>query len=170
MGPSADPGHSVPARPVPDPAEYDTAPLWAGTREHELRYQTCRACGTVVWYPRAHCTGCGRPDLRWQSSAGLGTVYTFTVVRQHPHPFFRGRLPYVTALVDLDEGFRVLTEITAADPESVRVGQRVRLVWEDHEELSVPLFAPAEATSGILNPPPGGQSIPHDGQAAPAHG
>ncbi len=122
--------------------------MWAATREHELRYQTCEDCCTVVWYPRAHCTRCGSARLRWQPSAGLGTVYTFTVVRQHPHPFHRARLPYVTALVDLDEGFRVLTELVGVAPEAVAIGQRVAITWEDHEELAIPLFTTAANPGG----------------------
>jgi uncharacterized OB-fold protein len=78
-------------------------------------------------------------EPRWRESAGTGTIYTFTVIRQHGHPYFRSRTPYVVAFVDLDEGFRVLTEI-AADPASVRIGQRVAVAWEDHDEVSVPVF------------------------------
>jgi uncharacterized OB-fold protein len=68
-------------------------------------------------------------------------VYTFTVIRQHGHPFFRARIPYLVGLIDLDEGFRMLAEI-AADPETLQVNQRVSVTWEDHADLSVPIFEP----------------------------
>jgi uncharacterized protein len=68
-------------------------------------------------------------------------VYTFTVIRQHGHPFFRARIPYLVGLIDLDEGFRMLAEI-AADPQTLRVDQRVTATWEDHADLSVPIFEP----------------------------
>ena len=78
-------------------------------------------------------------DLRWHDSAGGGTVYAYTVIRQHGQPYFRGKLPYVLGFIDLDEGFRLLAEIDAA-PEALRVGQRVTVGWEDHAELAVPVF------------------------------
>ena len=82
-------------------------------------------------------------DTEWHDSAGDGTVYTFTVIRQHGQPYFRGRLPYVLGFIDLDEGFRLLAEIDTA-PDTIRVGQRVTVGWEDHAELAVPVFRPAQ--------------------------
>ena|ERR1700683_624073 len=128
-----------PERPLPLFPEPDTAPFWAATAEHRLAYQVCRACGQVVFHPRRHCTCCTSGDLEWRDSAGAGTVYTFTVIRQHGHPFFRARIPYLVGLIDLDEGFRMLAEI-AADPETLQVNQRVSVTWEDHADLSVPIF------------------------------
>ena len=130
-----------PERPLPLFPEPDTAPFWAATAEHRLTYQVCQACGQVVFHPRRHCTCCTSGDLEWRDSAGAGTVYTFTVIRQHGHPFFRARIPYVVGLIDLDEGFRMLAEI-AADPETLQVNQRVSVTWEDHADLSVPIFEP----------------------------
>jgi uncharacterized OB-fold protein len=131
-----------PRRPLPQLAEPDTAPFWRATREGRLTYQVCRRCGAVVFHPRAHCTRCGGLELEWRTSAGRGSVYTFTVIRQHGHPFFAGRVPYVLALVDLDEGFRMLTELVEVDPERVRVGRRVELTWEDAGEVRIPVFRP----------------------------
>jgi uncharacterized OB-fold protein len=130
-----------PERPLPLFPEPDTAPFWAATAEHRLTYQVCRACGQVVFHPRRHCTCCTSGDLEWRESAGAGTVYTFTVIRQHGHPFFRARIPYLVGLVDLDEGFRMLAEI-AANPQALQVNQRVTVTWEDHADLSVPIFEP----------------------------
>jgi len=113
-------------RPLPAFPEPDTEPYWRATHEHRLLYQPFR-------------------DAEWLESAGLGTVYTFTVIRQHGHPYFRSRTPYVVGYVDLDEGFRLLAEI-AEDPAGVQVGQRVRVDWEDHDEVSVPLFRNATGT------------------------
>jgi uncharacterized protein len=130
-----------PQRPLPIFPEPDTEPFWSATAGHRLTYQVCRVCGQVVFHPRRHCTGCISSDLEWRDSAGLGTLYTFTVIRQNGQPFFRARIPYVVGLVDLDEGFRMLAEI-AADPQAVHVDQRVAVTWEDHGDLSVPLFEP----------------------------
>jgi uncharacterized protein len=131
-----------PERPLPIFPEPDTEPFWSATAEHRLTYQVCRACGQVVFHPRRHCTGCTSSDLEWRDSAGLGTLYTFTVIRRSGQPFFRARIPYLVGLVDLDEGFRMLAEI-AAEPGSLQVDQRVSLTWEDHAGLSIPIFVPS---------------------------
>ena len=128
-------------RPLPLFPEPDTEPFWAATAEHRLAYQVCPACGEVVFHPRRHCPGCLRGEPERRDSAGRGTVYTFTVIRQNGQPFFRARIPYVVGLIDLDEGFRMMAEIVA-DPDSVRVDQRVTVSWEDHPTLSVPVFRP----------------------------
>ncbi|MBO0701808.1 MAG: Zn-ribbon domain-containing OB-fold protein [Candidatus Dormibacteraeota bacterium] len=131
------------ARPGPRFPEPDTEPFWAATREGRLTYQVCRRCGGIVFHPRRHCTHCTSLELDWRTSAGKGTVYSFTVIRQHGHPFFRGRVPYVVAFIDLDEGFRMLAEVEAPDPSQVRIGQRVEVRWEDGGEVRIPLFVPA---------------------------
>jgi hypothetical protein len=131
-----------PERPLPDVSEPDTGPFWAATKRHRLTYQVCGSCGEIVFHPRRHCTSCLSTDLRWHDSAGGGTVYTYTVIRQHGLPYFRARLPYVLGFIDLDEGFRLLAEIDAG-PEAVLVGQRVTVTWEDHADLAVPVFRPA---------------------------
>ncbi len=129
----------APARPLPSLDEPDTAAFWRATGEHRLTYQE-GPDGRVVFFPRRHGGG------RVRDSAGAGVIYTFTVVRQHGHPFFRAHAPYVVALVDLDEGFRIMAEVDA-DPETVHIGQRVRVGWEDHhvgsDQLAVPVFTPA---------------------------
>ncbi|HTZ26242.1 MAG TPA: Zn-ribbon domain-containing OB-fold protein [Streptosporangiaceae bacterium] len=130
-----------PQRPMPLFPEPDTEPFWAATASRRLTYQVCRACGQVVFHPRRHCTCCTSGDLEWRDSAGAGTVYTFTVIRRSGHPFFREKIPYIVGLIDLDEGFRMLAEI-AADPETLHVDDRVTVTWEDHADLSVPIFQP----------------------------
>lgn len=129
---------TAPARPLPVLDEADTGPFWRACGEHRLTYQRRRSTGEVVFYPRGH----DDSDLETRESAGRGTVYTFTVVRQHGHPFFRAHAPYTVAYVELDEGFRMLTEVIA-EPGTVRVGQRVALYWEDHDSTAVPVFRPA---------------------------
>ncbi|SNT58577.1 hypothetical protein SAMN05443665_105018 [Actinomadura meyerae] len=134
-------GRPDPRRPLPLFPEPDTEPWWRATAEHRLLYQA-GASGRPVFYPRLVEPGAIRPGVRWRESAGAGTVYSHTVLRQHGHPFFRARLPYVVGFIDLDEGFRMLAEIDA-DPEEIRIGMRVRVGWEDHDGLSVPVFVPA---------------------------
>lgn len=134
----------APGRPLPALSEPDTGPFWVATKEHRLTYQHCASCGEIVFHPRRHCTRCLSTDLQWSDSAGQGTVYSYTVIRQHGHPYFRGRLPYVVGFIDLDEGFRMLAEIDGP-PDGVRIGQRVSVGWEDHAEVAIPVFRAADA-------------------------
>lgn len=134
-----------PSRPLPKLDEPDTRPFWEATREKQLRYQRCDDCGAVVWHPRAHCTRCIGGSLSWQTASGKGAIYTFSVVRQSYHPFFRTRVPYAVAWVDLEEGPRLLTNVVGVtDPSTdLSCGQPVVLEWEEHEEVNIPLFRPA---------------------------
>ncbi len=134
----------TPSRPLPRLDEPDTGEFWRKTKDKVLGYQHCDDCGTIVFYPRRHCTGCLGSNLTWQASAGEGTIYTFSVVRQSYHPFFRSLVPYAVAWIDLDEGPRILSNITGVeDPGTLEVGQRVTLTWEEHDEVCIPLFRPA---------------------------
>lgn len=131
-------------RPQPGFPEPDTEPFWEATKRHELRYQVCDDCRGVVFFPRRHCPHCMSMRLSWQTSAGDGTVYTCTVIRQVGHPAFRERVPYAVAWIDLDEGFRMISNVVGVDdPASVSIGQRVRVTWEDQPDgVSLPLFTP----------------------------
>ena len=133
-------------RPLPRFPEPDTQPFWDATKNHELKYQKCDDCKGVVFFPRSHCAACGSSKLSWHTSKGEGTVYTYSVVRLNRHPSFFDLGPYAIAYVDLDEGFRIMTNVVGvADPlNDVKIGMRVKVRWEDQEGgLSLPMFAPA---------------------------
>ena len=134
-------------RPLPKTDEPDTRDFWAATGNRELRYQQCRSCNTLVFYPRGHCTGCTSGDLEWKSASGRATVYSYSVVRQSYHPYFRSLVPYVVAWIDLQEGPRILSNVIGVeDPlADLAIGQQVELVWEEHEELCIPLFRPVSS-------------------------
>ncbi|RAY15596.1 hypothetical protein DPM19_07325 [Actinomadura craniellae] len=137
----------APQRPLPLFPEPDTEPWWRATAEHRLLYQV-GASGRPVFYPRLVGPDALEPGGEWRESAGAGGVYSYTVLRRHGHPFFRSQLPYVVGFVDLDEGFRMLAQVDA-DPEAIRVGMRVRVGWEDHDGLSVPVFVPDEGRDSV---------------------
>ena len=132
---------TAPQRPLPIFPEHDTEPFWRATKEHRLTYQVCQVCSEVVFFPRRHCTRCGSDRLEVRDSAGRGTIYTFTVIRKSGNRFFssRGR-PQIPAWIDLDEGFRLLSEIDSTTPDALRCGQRVELRWEDCDEVAIPTF------------------------------
>jgi hypothetical protein len=126
--------------PSPEVDEPDTGKFWAAAQDHRLTYQVCLHCNRTVFYPRSHCTGCGGPELEVRDSDGIGTIYSFTIIRQNPDPAFRGRTPYVVALVDLSEGFRMLTNLNV-DPATVpSVGTRVKLDWSTRDGIELPSF------------------------------
>ena len=106
----------------------------------ELAYQFSPAAGKAVFYPRVLCPFTGSDKLEWRISKGLGTVYATTVV--HPAE----GAPYNVALIDCDEGFRMMSRVEDIDPMQVRIGQRVRfrVHRQDGEEPPVPVFVPAE--------------------------
>lgn len=131
-------------RPLPRFPEPDSEPFWRATKDHQLKYQTCNDCSNVVFYPRQHCTACGSPNLSWHVAAGGGTVYTYSIVRQNRAPLFRDMVPYIVAWIDLDEGFRMMSNVVdLARVEDIQVGMRVKVQWEDYEQVSLPVFAPA---------------------------
>jgi hypothetical protein len=129
-----------PARPTPFPRG-EERDYFAAARDGRLVYQKCAGCARVVFYPRAVCPFCGATELRLLDSAGIGTVYSFTVQHRPGHPFFADSLPSTLVLVDLDEDFRVLTDLVDAD--DVRIGMRVQVVFDDvTEDLTLPRFRP----------------------------
>ncbi len=133
-----------PTRPLPNLRDLDTQAFWRATKDKRLTYQQCADCGAVVFYPRRRCSSCLSANLKWKESAGEGTVYTYSIVRQSYHPFFRSMAPYAVAWIDLDEGPRLVSNVVGIeDPSGVRIGMRVKVRWEEHEGLCVPLFKPA---------------------------
>ena len=133
-----------PTRPLPNTKELDTQEFWAATKNKEFKYQQCDNCDKVVFYPRRHCTGCTGGKLAWKTASGKASVYTYSVVRQSYHPFFRNMVPYVVAWIDLEEGPRILSNVIGVDDplNDVSIGQEVQLEWEEHEDLFIPLFRP----------------------------
>ena len=128
--------------PVPTP---ETRPFWDGVRRHELCLQRCRACGEYFFYPRAACPKCLSPDFEWHATSGRGTLHTFTVVHRGARNFPLGP-PYVIAIVALDEGPRLMTNLVGVepDPSRITIGMAVQVVFEDvTSEATLPRFRPA---------------------------
>ena len=119
-------------KPVPRPLGPEvTRPFWEGARERRLVMPRCTACGHMFFYPRSECPECMADGIEWVQVSGSGTVYSFTIVRQPADPAFRDDVPYPYAIVELDEGPRMVTTIVGCDPEEVRIGMRVTTVFDD---------------------------------------
>ncbi len=127
------------AKPLPRPSA-DSRAFWDGCARGELLCQRCRACRRPQFPPRRLCAHCGGTDIAWEKSAGLGTVHTFTVVHRAPSAAFRREVPYVIALIDLDEGFRIMTNLRGAEAlTGAAIGARVRIGFETTGADSPPL-------------------------------
>jgi uncharacterized OB-fold protein len=134
----------VSARLAPSMTE-DTAFFWDGLKEQRLLIQRCRACGTLRHPPRPVCPSCH--SLEWDTveSSGRGTVFSFVMPRHPPLPWFDDT--YIVALVDLEEGTRIVSNLVDVEPEDVSIGMRVVLRFETFDDgLVLPMFAPEIAS------------------------
>ena len=112
---------------------------WEGCNEGELRLQRCADCGEFQFYPRTMCSHCGSSSLDWAQASGRGTIASFSVVRRGLSDAYPA--PYVVALVDLEEGPRMMSHIVGVEPEAVAVGQAVTVDFEQWSaEVSLPVF------------------------------
>jgi uncharacterized protein len=123
--------------PLPKP-NADTQPYWDAAAEGRLIYQHCRACDTPQFYPRSLCAACHGSDLEWRESKGMGTIASFTEVLRAPTAAFRELAPYVIALVDLDEGFRMMVNIVEGDLGMLAIGARTRMVYREVDGITLP--------------------------------
>jgi len=124
--------------PVANP---DSAPYWEGARSDRLLIRKCRACGALHFMPRHLCPHCWSDDLEWIEAGGRGTVHSFTVIRRAPMESFAPRVPYVVALIDLDEGPRMMANVLGDDALETRIGDAVRVCFEDRGDgAKIPQF------------------------------
>ena len=128
-------------KPLPDPDPV-SAPFWAAAGEGRLLYQQCSACGHRQFYPRAVCTACGA-DPEWAEASGRGVVHTYTIIRQYGVKPFSDELPYVVAIVALEEGVRMMGTVTDCEVASVHVGMPVEAyAVEAAEGVGIPFWRP----------------------------
>jgi uncharacterized protein len=121
-----------------------TAPYWDAAREGRLVVQVCQACHEIWHPPLLRCPHCHSTGLGWRAVSGNGTVYTYTIVRHPTHYAFADKIPYILAIIELAEGPRLVTALTGIDPDEVRAGQPVQVVFRDIAEgITLPYFEPA---------------------------
>ena len=133
------------AKPLPTPAP-ESKRFWDGCKKHELWLPFCRACQQFFFYPRDFCPRCFSWDIEWRRSSGRGRIYTFAIHYRAWHPGWKDEIPYVTALVELEEGPRIYTNIVGVepDPKQIACDMPVEVVFEDvSEEITLPKFRPA---------------------------
>ncbi|HMC41782.1 MAG TPA: OB-fold domain-containing protein [Acidimicrobiales bacterium] len=131
-----------PARLEP-PVTEEAEPFWDATRRQELALPWCRHCQRPFWYPRPVCPTCLSPDVEWRPSSGRGQVYAVSVMHRPSNPSMAERVPYAVALIDLDDGVRMMSNVVGVEAERVEVGMDVTLTWEPLSDgRHLPLFAP----------------------------
>jgi uncharacterized OB-fold protein len=111
--------------PVPHASSQVSIPFWQGCQAGELRYQRCEACGVSNFPPSEHCRQCLSALLRWTVSGGLGEIYSWTVVHRPVTPEFEP--PYAPAIITLDEGYQMLTNVVGMAADELRIGMRVQV-------------------------------------------
>ncbi len=130
-------------KPIPQPTP-ETQRYWDGCKQHELWLPYCTDCDQPFFYPRFFCPRCFGWKIEWRQASGRGTVYTYAIQHRAQMPGFEP--PYVTAIVQLDEGPRLMTNLVEVepDPEHIRCEMPVEVVFQDvNDEISLPMFRPA---------------------------
>ena len=119
----------------------DSEAYWNGVNQGRLPLRRCRACSAVHFMPRYLCPACWSEDLEWFDSTGRGTVHSFTVIRRAPLASFSEQVPFVLALIDLDEGPRMVANVRGTNALEVAIGDPVRVIFEDRANgTKVPQF------------------------------
>ena len=109
-----------------------TAPFWEAAKRHELLIPRCARCDAYFWYPRPACPNCLREGWEWTPVSGKARLHTFTIVRQPAHPSFADDTPYVYAVVQLEEGPRMISNVVDADPlTEVEVDMHLEVTFDD---------------------------------------
>jgi len=126
--------------PVPHASSQLSRPFWQGCQSGELRYQRCAACGLANFPPTENCRQCLSAELAWKQSSGRGEIYSWTVVHRPVTAEFEP--PYAPAIVTLDEGYQMLTNVVGVSPDDLAIGMRVHVQFHAvGGEVTLPYFA-----------------------------
>lgn len=119
----------------------DTAPYWQYCKNHELRMQKCTECDHIRFPASILCPACHSMCAEWLKLSGRGTIYSYIVFRQAYHPAYQDEIPYVVAIIQLDEGPRMESNIIGAGLNEIKIGMTVNVFFEDvSDEISLPKF------------------------------
>lgn len=121
------------------------APYWDAAAEGRMVIQHCDACDAAIFPPRPLCPTCWSTEISWREATGRARVESFSVVHRAPNETFAAEVPYVVALVLLDEGPRMMTNVVGCDPENVAIDMRVRAVFTQYDGFVLPQFEPEAA-------------------------
>jgi len=119
-----------------------TQAFWDAAADGRLVVQKCTDCGRLIFYPRPLCINCFSDQLEWQEVSGKGEVHTFSVIHAAPLVGFEEEMPYILAVVQLEEGPFMMANIRNCDPDNVRVGLKVNVIFEERDGRAIPQFVP----------------------------
>jgi len=126
-------------------SEMEAKSFWENLKKHQLTAQRCKSCSAYFHFPpQALCAKCMSSENEWVPVSGKGTIYSFVTYHRAWHPSYQDKIPYNVSLVDLAEGPRLVSNVVEIPPEDVKVGMSVEVIYEDHEEYTLPKFRPAE--------------------------
>lgn len=129
-------------KPLPALTE-DNTPFWAACRKGILSMQQCAGCGHIRYPINRHCPRCLSTDYAWTPLSGRGTVYAYVVFHKAYHPGFKNDVPYNVALVHLEEGPRMYSNIVGVPLDRVRIGDEVEVVFDKvTPDITIPRFRP----------------------------
>lgn len=130
-------------KPIPEPTP-ETRVFWEKTREHQLWIQRCVPCSRPFFYPRFHCPVCLSEEVKWFHASGQGTLYSY-LINHRPPPGFEDDGPYAIAIVQLQEGPRMMSNIVevANTPENLKIDMPLEVVFEDiTPDITIPKWRP----------------------------
>ena len=133
------------SKPLPRPLNPEfTRPFWEATKRHELIMPRCTMCDHLFFYPRSECPCCLSSNIAWAPVSGRGRLYSFTIVNQPAHSAFRDDAPHVYAIVQLDEGPRMISNVVECDHADLQVDMPLVAVFDDvTPEWTLVKFKPA---------------------------
>ena len=122
----------------------DNAQYWEFCKKHELRMQKCTQCGHVRFPTSILCPRCHSMETEWARLSGKGRIYSYVIYHMAYHPSYKYDIPYAVAIIQLDEGPRMESNITHCKMEDIKIDMPVELYFDDiTEEISLPKFKPA---------------------------
>ena len=129
-------------KPLPKPTPW-SRPFWVGCKERKLLVQKCEDCQKYIFYPKLFCPFCLSERLHWVESSGKGKVYSFTVVYSYQPTEFEDDVPYVIAVIELEEGVRMMSNIVECKPDHIECDMEVEVVFEPvTDDFTFPRFRP----------------------------
>jgi len=130
------------SRPKPLPViTEENRPFWEGCKRGVLLLQYCETCQHYQFYPRLYCMECGATTLHWEQASGRGVIYSYTIISQNKSPEFSNDPPYNVAIIQLEEGPRMMSNIVDAAPADLRVDVPVTVVFDPvSDSISLPRF------------------------------
>ena len=130
-------------KPLPRASE-DSAPYWEAAQRGELRMQRCGSCGHLRFPPAVLCPRCLSEQAEWVRLSGHGTVFSWIIVHQSQYPAFNTDTPYNVAIIELEEGPRLHTNLVQCRNDEIAIGMPVEVVFERvNDQVTLPKFRPA---------------------------